>query len=295
MSEAIKGKPMIDPLVSICVITYNSSKTVLATLESIKNQSYQNVELIISDDCSPDNTVEVVRQWLEQNKSRFVRTELVTVEKNTGVTGNVNRGLKMCEGKYVKDIAGDDALLPNYVQECVGYLETHPEIFVLFTKVKFIDALGQEVIRTDVNYDYFNLTAKEQFEYILNYGVPSIPTPSIIYKQEVFSKFGYFDERIPMWEDGPMYFTLTQNDIKLYLLDKVLLLNGVLTTSLSNSIPLRHRQSIALFFFYDILKYEIRKKPIKALYHCFKFFLMYHSNKTICNRIFQFIENRKSR
>ena len=96
---------MTKPLVSICVITYNSSKTVLSTLESIKAQSYSNIELVISDDCSPDNTVEIVQQWLEENKSWFIRTELITVEKNTGVTGNVNRSCKNTQGKYVKPIA----------------------------------------------------------------------------------------------------------------------------------------------------------------------------------------------
>ncbi|MBO5137515.1 MAG: glycosyltransferase [Spirochaetaceae bacterium] len=285
---------MTEPLVSICVITYNSSKTVVETLESIKNQSYSNIELVVSDDCSPDNTVEIVQQWLEQNKSCFIRTELITVEKNTGVTGNVNRGLKVCQGKYVKDIAGDDALLPNYVQECVAYLEEHPEIHVLFTRVKFIDGKGHEVIRTDVNYDYFSLEAHEQFQFIINHGVPSIPTPSIIYRNEVFSTVGYFDERIPMWEDGPMYFILTKNNIRLYLLDKVLIHNGVLSNSLSNAAPFRHRRSIALFFYYYLLKYEITRKPIKALYHCFKFFMLYHSDKKICQRILAVLEKRKT-
>ena len=73
------------PLVSVPVITYNSSKTVLETLDSIYNQTYQNLELIVSDDCSTDNTVGICREWIEAHKKRFVRTELLTVEKNTGV------------------------------------------------------------------------------------------------------------------------------------------------------------------------------------------------------------------
>ena len=73
---------MNQPLVSVTVITYNSSKTVLETLDSIKAQTYQNLELIVSDDCSTDDTVELCRNWIEQNKERFVRTELLTVEKN---------------------------------------------------------------------------------------------------------------------------------------------------------------------------------------------------------------------
>jgi alpha-1,3-rhamnosyltransferase len=69
------------PLVSIVVITYNSSDYVLETLESAKDQTYKNIELIISDDCSTDNTVEICKNWLEENKERFKHTELITVKK----------------------------------------------------------------------------------------------------------------------------------------------------------------------------------------------------------------------
>ena len=59
------------PLVSIIVITYNSAKYVLETLESAKNQTYQNIELIISDDCSIDNTVDICTRWLNENKDEI--------------------------------------------------------------------------------------------------------------------------------------------------------------------------------------------------------------------------------
>ena len=103
------------PLVSIIVITYNSSKYVLETLESAKAQTYQNIELIVSDDCSIDNTVEICREWIENNKERFVRTELITAEKNTGIPANCNRGVKAAQGEWVKLIAGDDILYNNCI------------------------------------------------------------------------------------------------------------------------------------------------------------------------------------
>ena len=80
-----------NPLVSIVVITYNSAEYVLETLESAKIQTYQNIELIVSDDCSKDDTVRICREWLEQNGERFVRTDLVMSNKNTGVPANCNR------------------------------------------------------------------------------------------------------------------------------------------------------------------------------------------------------------
>lgn len=82
-------------LVSIPVITYNSAKTVIETLDSIKAQTYPNIELIISDDCSTDDTVQLCREWIEKNGERFERTELISVTKNTGVSGNNNRAKQL--------------------------------------------------------------------------------------------------------------------------------------------------------------------------------------------------------
>ena len=115
------------PLVSISVIVFNSANTVHETLDSIYAQVYPNIELIISDDCSTDNTVEICRDWIEKNKTRFVRTEVVTVEKNTGVAGNLNRAEAACRGEWIKPIAGDDVLLPNCIQDCIDYMTEHPE------------------------------------------------------------------------------------------------------------------------------------------------------------------------
>jgi alpha-1,3-rhamnosyltransferase len=84
------------PLVSVRVITYNSSKTVIETLDSIYNQTYPNIELIISDDCSKDDTVAICREWVNQHKERFARTEILTVPQNTGVSANINRSEKAC-------------------------------------------------------------------------------------------------------------------------------------------------------------------------------------------------------
>lgn len=101
-----------NPLVSIIVITYNSAKYVLETLESAKAQTYQNIELIITDDASQDDTVEICKEWLKENKELFVKTELVTVQKNTGISPNCNRGLKLSNGKWLKFIAGDEVIIP---------------------------------------------------------------------------------------------------------------------------------------------------------------------------------------
>jgi len=78
------------PWVTIIVITYNSSKYIHETLECAKSQTCTNIELIVSDDCSKDTVVDPARNWIDENKERLGRIELITIEKNTGVPAKCN-------------------------------------------------------------------------------------------------------------------------------------------------------------------------------------------------------------
>src|ERR1035437_2293826 len=90
------------PLVSIIVITYNSSKFVLETLESAKAQTYRNIELIVTDDNSTDETVDICKKWIDENAVQFVRATLVLSKSNTGIPANINRGVNLAKGFWIK-------------------------------------------------------------------------------------------------------------------------------------------------------------------------------------------------
>ena len=122
MEEITNNKDTMDkqPLVSIIVITYNSSKYVLETLESAKAQTYQNIELIVSDDCSTAIQWKSVREWIE--KQRTICSYGVNYRrKNTGIPANCNRGVKAAQGEWVKLIAGDDILYNNCIEANIEY------------------------------------------------------------------------------------------------------------------------------------------------------------------------------
>ena len=122
------------PLVSVAVITYNSAKTVVETLESIKSQYYENIELIISDDHSFDNTVSICKEWLQLNSSRFSRIVLLESENNTGISANCNRAETTCNGEWIKIIAGDDLLLPNCISDYISFVSSNPDTVIVFSK-----------------------------------------------------------------------------------------------------------------------------------------------------------------
>lgn len=103
-----------EPLISVVILTYNSSSYVVSTLESIKRQSYEgDIELIIGDDCSADDTIAICEEWVNRNDSRFIRCIIKRSEKNVGVVSNLNSCYEECQGEWIKVIAGDDILMDD--------------------------------------------------------------------------------------------------------------------------------------------------------------------------------------
>ena len=210
------------PLVSVPVIAYNSSKTIVETLDSIFNQTYPNLELIVSDDGSTDNTVQVCREWMETNKDRFVRTELLTVEKNTGITANCNRGANACQGEWVKGIAGDDLLMPDCIADFVSFINAHHDAKYVFGRMCFFGAneTAYEKYKNTFKYDFFSWTTKQQLDFLV-YERNCIPSPASFYSRTYIDSIGFRnDERIPLLEDWPKWIKLLQLGVKFYFLDK---------------------------------------------------------------------------
>jgi alpha-1,3-rhamnosyltransferase len=214
------------PLVSIVVITYNSSQFVEETLDSALAQTYPNIEIIISDDCSTDNTVEVCRKWISIHKDCGRSIRLIEAEKNTGVAGNCNRGLAASKGIWIKPIAGDDMLIPDAIESYVRFVNNNPNISVVFARIIVFkgDYPNYNIYVHPVflkYYFYYNtrMTSKRQFRILSKIFVGSGPASFI--RTEAIRSVNGFDERFPLQEDYPLYIKLAKNGYKFYFLDKV--------------------------------------------------------------------------
>ena len=212
-------------LVSIVVVTYNSSEYVLETLESAKQQTYQNIELIVTDDCSTDNTVAICSEWLGHNKERFVRTKLVESVSNTGIPANGNRGRKNAQGVFIKGIAGDDILLPNCIEDLVDGIGDN-SIITGICQPFYVDNNGEKRLRSQAptpnNYSIFDSSSQLQHKRLLT--VSFIPAPAVLLRKEVWEKVGFYDERYPYMEDLPFYLKCTSEGFKITLLPKTVVL-----------------------------------------------------------------------
>lgn len=248
-----------NPLVSIIVVTYNSAKYVRETLESAKAQTYQNIELIITDDASQDDTVEKCRTWIVQNKERFTRTEVVTVKKNSGIPENCNRGIINAKGKWVKIIAGDDVLLDSFISQCVDFLEKpeHENIKFLWTNIQrykdtFIEENASPVAKlTHLKINQEAISPREQFEILLRYN--PILAVSFIANKEVFKEVAYFTNINRLFEDWPTWLSITKEGHKIHYLDIV----GVKYREHSGSVQKKSSKKMQLISDFNLLKSQM--------------------------------------
>jgi alpha-1,3-rhamnosyltransferase len=220
MENITKNDTLEQPLVSIIVITYNSSKYVLETLESAKAQTYQNIELIVSDDCSTDNTVEICREWIEKNKERFVRTELITAEKNTGIPANCNRGVRAAQGEWVKFIAGDDILDKKCIENNIVYILKNTSAEIIFSQVLlFKDEIKNSknsiIYPLEDETNFFSYDACDQYKKLLTRNFVW-SAPSSFIKTDTIKRLRLFNEKYKSIEDYPFWLKATKSNIKLY-------------------------------------------------------------------------------
>lgn len=111
-------------LVSIIMPSYNTEKFIKKTIESVVAQSYTNWELIIVDDCSPDNTDEVVKPFLSDQRIKYLKNE-----KNSGAAVSRNRALREAKGKWIAFLDSDDLWRPEKLEKQIRFMEEHGYAF----------------------------------------------------------------------------------------------------------------------------------------------------------------------
>lgn len=222
------------PLVSVCVVTYNSAATIVDTLDSIKAQTYQNLELIISDDCSRDDTVKVCREWIAANKDRFVAAAILESDVNTGVSANCNRGFSYAQGGWIKVIAGDDTLVEDCVRINMDYVDRNPSVDILFSRIHaFGEAEKLTRYESRFKYGYFYMSPKS-FKYRLLTG-NFLPAPTSFIRKSTYLSLGGFDESVPHIEDWPFWIKASFNGSRIDFINKVTVNYRMAETSSSMS------------------------------------------------------------
>lgn len=181
-------------LLSIIIPCYNSEKYIRETLESVKNQKFQDWECIIVNDGSTDSSEEIIRACIKDD-SRF---KLITTD-NHGCAAARNVCLKHAQGKYIFPLDSDDILMPNFTYWGVHYLEHHPDISLFYGNIEYVGVKASYVYETPY---------KNYADYLNNMCLCS----SGLYKRDRALEIGGYDENI-LREDAEFWIRyLYKND-----------------------------------------------------------------------------------
>lgn len=212
------------PLVSVIVISYKSSQYIEKTLQSVFEQTYDNIELIVSDDCSPDHTLEICTNICKQQQfqKRFKNDIIITqTDKNRGISANYNNGLKHAHGEWIKYIAADDILEPDCISIFVEATEECDDrIFICGTK-PFANS-GVIFPERLLPKEWFAGDYSSQERTIVRKGT-IIEGPTLFLHRETLLTLDGFDEKYPFIEDYPLYMKYLKHGYRINLVPKHLI------------------------------------------------------------------------
>ena len=187
--------------ISVVVPLYNKERAVIDTIQSVLNQTIFPYEIIIVDDGSTDNSLNVVRKRISELENERIR---VIHKKNGGVSSARNRGIKEAKGEYVALLDGDDLWEPTFLEEQMKLICAFPKAGMWGVSIAFIkhgkcwkwqQGMG-DGYRGYVE-NYFGTSHNDLF-----------CSSSVVIRRDVFEKVGYFDERISSSEDLDMWYRI---------------------------------------------------------------------------------------
>ncbi len=177
------------PLVTIVVISYNHSRFLVECLNSIQSQTYGNIELIVADDASTDNSVPVIEAWLLEN-NRIAKKQFHQI--NTGVVQTLNECIALAQGKYIKLLAADDYLAPTCIEKSVNFLEQENQQYgMVFTDIYAVNN-DSEILPDYADYNALASCGPETFNKELLKG-NRIAALSVCMKLDVLKETGAYD------------------------------------------------------------------------------------------------------
>lgn len=198
---------MNKPLVSLLIPTYNSVKYLAFALDSVFAQTYENIEIIVHDDASTDETPELLAKYRNLAKIRLIRTE-----KNHGMVNGWNYLTKLARGKYIKFLASDDLLSPTCVTELVAVAQKHPEAAIVTSARDFINESGN-IIKTlgfsDKDEVVDGKACAHQVLTTIRENKIGEPT-AVLYPTKLISKAGGFDPQFSQFTDFEYWLRLLE-------------------------------------------------------------------------------------
>lgn len=218
------------PLVTIICLCYNHENFVIESLNSVINQTYKNIQLIIVDDCSSDNSVKVIEKWLRD----YPKIHFIKNETNQGNNKSFNNAFEYARGDFFIDLAADDVLYPYTLEHQLQAFIEHPKAALIFGNAELINEQSETIgvhFLVDANNNVVDKTLLTiDYQRILE-GGNVLCSVSALTRTDVFRKLGGYDNSLA-YEDLDFWIRLSR-DYKIVFKDTFFIRKRVLQNSQS--------------------------------------------------------------
>lgn len=189
------------PKVSICIPSYNCGAFVGKTIQSVLDQTCQDFEIIVVDDCSTDNSELVIKRF-KDSRIRFFKNE-----KNLGMVRNTNKALKLAKGEFVGILHPDDYYAPKMVEAALDAFRKNPRVGLVYSSYGVVDEYNKIITRVKLCGSDKIIGSKQEFKKlaIRNYFPPS----AVLVRKSCYDDVGTFDEEFPYPNDWNMWLRIS--------------------------------------------------------------------------------------
>jgi len=190
----------IFPYISVIIPVNNQEKYIKECVDSVIMQNYANLEIILIDDGSTDNTFEILKGFGE--KIKYIRQE------NQGPAASINNGIKAAHGSLICWLGSDDMYMPNKIESQACLFQKDQSLAIIYTDYITIDSNGKELEKVQSPYPFpENFTRSLLIRNFIN-------GSTVMMRRECFDKVGYYDESLRADPDGDMWFRMLKHGYK---------------------------------------------------------------------------------
>lgn len=273
------------PRVSVLMPAYNAEKYIGEAIESILNQTFNDFEFIIIDDCSTDRTWEIIQQYAKKDG----RILSLQNDKNLKLSATLNRGIGLAKGKYIARMDADDWSYPDRLKKQVDFMEEHLEIGISGGTMEVCDV--NLVTQGYRQYDLTDAVIRRNIFKYSPFSHPLIILRADVFKEDVFgSRIEY---NLGFVEDYELYFRIG-NLSQFGNLKDVLLKYRVVGTGISESKARRQEQLTLYVRLKAVFEFGYQMRCVDKLYFLCQLLSMYIISQKIKIKMFRFFRDNKN-
>lgn len=233
------------PKVSVIIPTYNQEPYISEAIDSVLNQTYQDFEIIITNDGSSDQTLQRIQEKTDP------RIRWFSFNQNQGVSVAANHCIRHATGELIAILDSDNIFLPDKLEKQVNFLKNHPEFDAVFTHAKIINKNGNNHEGKEALFEkVFSQKNKDRFQWLNSffYADNSLCNTSVLIKKSCYNQIGLYDPRLRQVHDLDFWIRLCLKS-EIYILPEPLVLFRFHDSNISGVTPenmIRHVWEIPL-------------------------------------------------